>query len=204
MKRKYPKEIYHNSNELNMGPGRNGLAVLAEDAYDLGFSNGHTARMSMNGFSSLSRAHGEGVMIDWGQLGGKIVRITSRKLGGFFEYRLQRNSDYAIDNIYGWLPSSGEFPAHMFNNAIKCFDDMELFIEGEIPVVVPTADKFPAGTFFAGCQVGDLPREYVRYDIKRGGVTSKRVASLFSDKDGPAKDFTVFSIREGGVVETRC
>lgn len=201
IKNKYPKEIYYNGRELFFEPGKDGLAELSEDAYDIGFSDGHAARMSMDGFSSLSEAYGEGVMIDWERLEGRMARVVSSEFGGFFELRLRRNSEYSIDSIYGWLPDKNGFPAYLVNDAIMRPGDMELFIEGEVPCNALTADKLQSGTFFVGHQIGKPLREYVRYDVKGCGVVTKRVASLCSDENILAEKVEVYRTLRGGVVE---
>lgn len=165
-RKKYPKEIYYDGRDLFFDPGRDGLADLAEEAYDIGFSNGHAASFSMDGFSSLSMAYGEGVVIDWEELEGRTVRAVSSGLDGFFECRLHRNDAYSIDGIRGWLPDKSKFPAHVFIDAIMRLNCMELFIEGEVPVRKKTADQLPTGTLFMGRYGGGNYGAWIRFDRK--------------------------------------
>lgn len=204
-RKKYPKEIYYDGRDLFFGPGRDGLADLAEEAYDIGFSNGHAASFSMDGFSSLSMAYGEGVMIDWEKLEGRTVRAVSSGLNGFFECRLHRNDAYSIDGIRGWLPGKSKFPTHVFIDAIMRLNCMELFIEGEIPIMRQTARELPAGTFFIGSHLGCNPCRWVRYDRKLpGGVIERRAAKLGSYSTIDVGNIVVNTTLPDGVIPEEC
>lgn len=198
VKDKCPKAIKLDEPEWNY------IIEVIENAYGVGVRGNPLPCVPMHGFSSLSRAYHEGLAIDWSKLDGRVARVVRKSSRWYLEYRLHRNPAYPQHKIFGWISNSDSAVGNILNNALVCDNGTELFINGEVPIKRETADKLAAGTFFTGYRNGESPSEFVRYDSNVCGVVKKRVSSLLSNKGGPAEEFVVHMVREGGVIEESC
>lgn len=164
----YPESIYHGydaSGNSLVTDSSTGYGRFAELGYLTGLEDGKKLAMSesLDGYSNLTEAITHGVNIDWPKLNGIKAKCVNSELGILNGklYREQRESD--IDKVESWLAGKTDLVWDIaISDAWDGVAGWSLWIEGDIPLKLPTADKLEPGSVFVG-KNGRItePKEFV-------------------------------------------
>lgn len=128
------------------------------------------------GFSNFTEAlvneRNGGPTIDYKSLSGRVVRCLNKDVGAVAGVLQYRTSD-KYDDPYYWTPVGSVF-SRALHHGWNDMDGWVAWIEGEVPIKLPTADTLPLGTGFRGevngvekdpCMVIRYPSDRTRVEV---------------------------------------
>lgn len=154
---KYPESIYSLSDKFgdSITTDRStNYGKFAEHGYRTGLEDGKKSAMAecLDGYSNLTEAIIHRVELDWSKLNGRKAKCVHPE-EGTLSHKLKRNPNVMVRSFDGWYKYDG-LTSHIWANALKdAWDntkDWSLWIEGDIPLKLPTADKLKPGSVFVG------------------------------------------------------
>lgn len=201
----YPDSIYHISNEYgeinateDSYPGK-----FAKHGYLIGLRDGSKGQVSdiLEGFSNLTQAIEDGRDIDWLKLDGRVAKCVSRF--GVLEHILERDTEYDYDRPAGWYLAENIDVSwsNALNRGWKGLCGWTVYVEGDIPIKLPTADKLRPGSVFIGSGLNIPEQLFVLAYGAEGGeyiaypVDSSPANRLYSSF------LTVSEVKFGGFID---
>lgn len=159
---KYPDAIYTTSDGGTMFVDylkNTGAGWGRRHAYEVGYGKGMTRGMisqlskpdPLEGHSNLTEAIQTGKPIDWDKMKGVKVKCVNPSIGTL-RGELKRNTAWSENSVAGWYRRDDvdHSYAHALVSAWNDEDGWTLWIDGEIPLRLKTADQLPDYTYFLG------------------------------------------------------
>ncbi|MFW0120304.1 hypothetical protein ACN08Y_10360 [Rothia sp. P5764] len=196
----YPEEIYLTPSGAAITSQKKRRMV--EKAYNMGLANG---RDPLAGFSNLTEAIQDGAQIDWSKLDGRKAKCFHFLLGTL-TFRLDRNPEFQENYPLGWVKGVSTIaPAWKFilEDAWEGCGGWSLWVEGEIPLKLRTADELEPGTGFLGKDLDSgAEGNWITYKVDADPIRAKLINPKRQEIDAPADEIEVIQAYGPGTFQT--
>lgn len=152
----YPMDIYPKPTDL--------MNESVERAYSIGFNNGAKSVPELpSTFYNLTKAIQDGANIDYDLLDGRAAKCVHEEIG-ILSHGLWRNPKVSERVAEGWIKndcSVTDVWAYAIKRAWTGITGWSLWVEGEVPTKLQTAETLDPATGFYGCYGSTLSRCFV-------------------------------------------